>query len=65
MGAEMMTADSLAHTIERATAQRDAALDYLERMLRMAKSIDYSTPEQQATLRGVRALLVDAGRKVP
>lgn len=56
-----MTAEQL---LELYAAQRDGALDVLERLLASFKGIEYTTPEQQATMRRARALLAESGRRV-
>lgn len=65
------TVDDLAIAITRLTAQRDiafaqrdAALDYLERLVRSLSPSEHSTSERQAMLRGINALLVDAEKKL-
>ncbi len=51
-------------TIEFVTAERDAALDVLEQLLRHRKGFEFSTPEEQEAVWRARALLVESGRKV-
>lgn len=57
-----MTTENLTATLELRTAQRDAALEYLQRIVASRKGNDYGTSDDQAMWRGVRALLAEAGR---
>lgn len=57
-----MTTENLTATLELRTAQRDAALEYLQRIVASRKGYEPSTPGEQAMWRGVRALLAEAGR---
>lgn len=57
-----MTTENLTATLELRTAQRDAALEYLQRIVASRRGNDYGTSEDQAMWRGVRALLAEAGR---
>lgn len=57
-----MTLENLTATLNLRTAQRDAALDYLARIVASRRGNDYGTSEEQALWRGVRALLAESGR---
>lgn len=57
-----MTTENLTATLELRTAQRDAALEYLQRIVASRRGYEHSTPDEQAMWRGVRALLAEAGR---
>lgn len=57
-----MTTENLTATLNLRTAQRDAALDYLARIVASRRGNDYGTSEEQALWRGVRALLAESGR---
>lgn len=57
-----MTTENLTATLTLRTAQRDAALDYLRRIVASRRGNDYGTSDEQALWRGVRALLAESGR---
>ena len=57
-----MTTENLTAALLLRTAQRDAALDYLKRIVASRKGNDATTAEDQAMWRGARALLAEAGR---
>jgi hypothetical protein len=48
--------------VEKLTAERDALYDALERLVRERKGIEFATPQQQASLRNAKALLVEVQR---
>jgi hypothetical protein len=56
-----MTAEQLVDLRE---AERDAALDVLERLVQARKGFEFSTPREQAAWRDAKAMLVEHGRKV-
>lgn len=55
---------STASLIELRTAERDAAIDALDKLEAMVKRIGgHATPEDQATLRGATSVLAEQGRR--
>lgn len=44
---------------ELASAQRDLAVAYLRRLLACRKGIEHTTQEEQAAIRGARALIAE------
>ncbi len=51
-----------ADLVERLIAERDALYDALARLVNERKTIEFSTPPQQASMRNARALLAEIQR---
>ncbi len=55
----MIDTAQLIERVDRISAERDQLLDALKRVLKLQKSIEYRTANEQAVLRGANALVVE------